>query len=562
MLEKLHVKGYALIDDVEISLSKGLNVLSGETGAGKSLLVDALGILLGEKGDTGAVRAGDEEADVTGVFRVDGCDKALAWLSEHGIEPEDGEVILRRTLRNNGKSRIFIQSVPSTKADLAEFTGFLIDMHGQHEHQSLLQVDSHRELIDLYGGHVELANGFHEVFLELARKKKQLEDLEKDERDRLREQDMLTFALNEIKAARLQEGEEEELKRESSLLAQSEKLFNLLEHFHELVAESGNGTLASLRSAAHDLSALSGIDISLAPYIERFNNAYYEIEDISESIRRYRDGIDFSPRRLEECEERLSALRRLEKKYGPTIKDVIDYAADCETKLTRLTNWEDEKKSLTSEIAALEKDVVARARDISDKRKSTAEKLSIEIQRNLVNLGMPKAEFRIEIGKKLSDSGKPVCGPWGMDSPEFLISANPGEVPKPLRKIASGGEMSRIMLAIKTVLAEADTIQGLVFDEIDAGIGGEVAVAVGRYLKTLSVGKQVLCVTHLATIAVHADNHIRVVKEASGSRTVTDVRQIEGEAKVVEIARMLAGDSKGVRSLAHAEEMLKAAGKL
>ena len=561
MLEKLHVEGYALIDSVEIDLSRGLNVLSGETGAGKSILVDALSLLLGEKGDTGAVRASSKESIVTGVFRVDGSDEALSWLSERGIDPEDGEVILRRTLKENGKGRAFIQSIPSTRGDLAELTNFLIDMHGQHEHQSLLRRDTHREFIDSYGGHEHLADEFHVAFLELARKKKELENLEKDERDQLREQDMLAFSCSEIDAARLREGEEEELRRESSLLSQSEKLFELLSSFHDLIAESGQGALGSIRKAGEELTAMSNIDEGLLPYIDRFRNAFYEIEDISESIRRYKETVDFSPERLEACEDRLAVIRRLEKKYGTGVKEVLSYAEECKVKLAKLESSEENKSALAAEITALEKEIVNSAGELSDRRKVSAGKLSKEIQRNLENLGMPKAKFRIEIGRKVSESGRPVYGPWGMDHPEFLISANPGEEPKPLRKIASGGEMSRIMLAIKAVLAVTDTIQGLVFDEIDSGIGGEVAVAVGRYLKRLSAHKQVLCVTHLASIAVHADNHIKVLKTTSDSHTATEIRKIEGDEQVAEIARMLAGDSKGQTSLAHAEEMLKAAVK-
>ncbi len=561
MLEKLHVEGYALIDSVEIDLCPGLNVLSGETGAGKSILVDALSLLLGEKGDPAAIRETGNESVVTGVFRVDGSAEALSWLSERGIDPEDGEVILRRTLSAAGKGRAFIQSVPVTKGDLAELTGFLIDMHGQHEHQSLLRQETHREFIDAYAGHEKLVAEFHTVFLDLSRKMKELEVLEKDERDRLREQDMLTFALNEIEAARLHEGEEEELKRESSLLAQSEKLFSLLVSFHQLVAESDAGALGSIRRALEELIAMAAIDETLLPYVDRFKNAFYEIEDINESIRLYKEGVDFSPERLEACEDRLSIIRKLGKKYGAGVGGVLSYAEECKVKLAKLASWEEDKGVLIAEIAALEKEVVNRAGELSDRRKESAGKLAREIQRNLENLGMPKATFRIEIGRKVSESGKPICGPWGMDHPEFLISANPGETPKPLRRIASGGEMSRIMLAIKTVLAETDTIQGLVFDEIDSGIGGEVAVSVGRYLKKLSTHKQVLCVTHLATIAVHADNHIKVLKTVTDSHTKTEVRHIEGDEQVAEIARMLAGDSKGRTSLAHAQEMLKAAEK-
>ena len=562
MLDELHVEGYALINRLTIRFTKGLNVLSGETGAGKSILIGALSLLLGEKGDASAIRSGATEARVTGIVRVDGSPEAQQWLTDRGIEPEDGQIILTRTLKPSGKGQVFIQSTPSTRAALAELTGFIFDMHGQHQHQSLLNVDTHRELIDTFGGHSQIVTQFHEAFTALTDKKKALASLTQDERDRLREQDLLAFAVQEIGAAKLIPGEEEELFREIQILAQSERLFSLLQSFHEEVTEGSGGGLSGIRNGIQALSEMAAIDPALGEFSARLDNAFYEIEDIGESIRLYQDGIDFSPERLEECEERLSVLRRLKKKYGTSVADVIAYADECETKLARLENWEDEKKALSTAVATLEKDVLRMSRDLSEKRKKAADSLSGRIQQKLIHLGMPKAEFGIEIGQRISETGKPVCGPWGMDRPEFLISANPGEEPKPLRRIASGGEMSRVMLAMKSVLADLDTIQALIFDEIDAGIGGEVAISVASQLKELSERKQVLCITHLATIAVRADNHIKVEKRSDGAHTETALSTVSGEGLVSEIARMLAGDSVGQTSRAHAEEMLRSAGKL
>jgi DNA repair protein RecN (Recombination protein N) len=562
MLDELHVEGYALISRLTIKFTKGLNVLSGETGAGKSILIGALSLLLGEKGDASAIRTGADEARVTGVIRVDGSPEAQQWLMDRGIEPEDGQIILTRTLRPSGKGQVSIQSTPSTRAALTELTGFIFDMHGQHQHQSLLKVDTHRELIDTFGGHRQITAQFHEAFVSLADKKKALASLAQDERERLREQDLFAFATQEIGAAKLKPGEEEELLHDIQVLAQSERLSSLLQSFHEEVAEGSGGGLSGIRNGIQALSEMATIDSTLGEFSARLDNAFYEIEDVSESIRQYQDGIDFSSDRLEECEERLSVIRRLENKYGASVADVMAYADECEKKLARLENWEDEKKALSVDVAALEKKVISMARDLSERRKAAADRLSGKIQQKLIHLGMPKAAFRIEIGQRISETGKPVCGPWGMDRPEFLITANPGEAPKPLRRIASGGEMSRVMLAMKSVLADADTIQALIFDEIDAGIGGEVAISVASHLKELSARKQVLCITHLATIAVQADNHIKVEKRTDGSHTETALSTVSGEELVSEVARMLAGDSVGQTSRAHAEEMLRSAGKL
>ncbi len=346
MLEELHVEGYALIDHLTIKFTDGLNVLSGETGAGKSILIDALSLLLGEKGDASAVRAGADEARVSAIVRIDGSPEAQAWLEEHGIEPEDGQIILRRVMKTRGKGQAFIQSTPSTRADLEELTGFLFDMHGQHEHQSLLRVDTHRELVDIFGHHGQLATRFHDAFLKLAEKKKELASLALDERERLREQDLLTFAAQEIGAASLRIGEEQELLHEIAVLSQSEKLFSLLQKFHQEVAEGSEGGLAGIRNGTQALHEIASIDSTLTEFSARLDNAFYEIEDVTESVRQYQSGIDFSPSRLEACEERLSIIRRLEKKYGAGEEDVIAYAGECEKKLAKLGNWEDEKRTL------------------------------------------------------------------------------------------------------------------------------------------------------------------------------------------------------------------------
>ena len=325
MLEELTVEGYALLDKVTVRFSEGLNVLSGETGAGKSILVDALGLILGGKADSSAVRAGKKEATVSGVIRAGNCPKAVQWLADHGISIEDGAVIIRRRLTASGKGQLYVQSAPATRSEVAELTSFLFDLHGQHEHQSLLKKSAHREMIDLYAKHEALAGHFHRDFIELSSKKRELASLVSDERERLREHDILTFAATEIDDAQLRIGEEEDLEQNIRLLSQGEKLYGLLVDFYSQVAESRGGSLALLRKGSDDLTSIVQIDDSLSELSNRLESAFFEIEDIVDSIRQYQDSVDFSPERLEECDDRLTLIRKLEKKYGASIDDVLSY---------------------------------------------------------------------------------------------------------------------------------------------------------------------------------------------------------------------------------------------
>ena len=556
MLEELHVHAYALIDKVSVKFDEGLNILSGETGAGKSILVGALGLLLGDKADTSIIRSGAEETTVSGVLSLGGNAEARAWLASHGVELEEGGVILRRTLKANGRGSIFIQSTPVTRADLHEFCLQLFDLHGQHEHQSLLDLENHRLLVDRWSGTEELAGRYHQLYAEVAALRDRQSKLVADERERLRRTDLLTYAVNEIKAMKLKPGEEEELERELAILVHHEKLFTLLEDVHGQVAESSGGVLSTLRKARHSMDEIAGIDSTLSKQAHQLEDAFYEMEDFAETIRQYKARTDYSPGRLDDVQARLSAIRALEKKYGDSIEEVVAYGAAGEQELASMENWEEEKKKLDGEISRAEKQIAEIARELSEKRKAGSLVLQKKIETELRELGMPKVSFRVMIADAARPDGTAVLTPWGKDAIEFVISANLGEPFKRLRSIASGGELSRVMLAIKGVLAESDHVSTLVFDEVDAGIGGEVALAVGERLAALSRRKQVLCITHLATIAVRADNHLRIEKVTQAGRTVTRVEKVTGAARQEEIARMLAGDRTGEVSLQHAGELI------
>jgi DNA repair protein RecN (Recombination protein N) len=557
MLEELSVRGYALIDSLNMNLTKGFNVLSGETGAGKSILIGALSLLLGEKGDIESIRTGTDEAEVTGMINMGGNKDALKWLEEKGIEPEEGVIILRRILKRSGRGPVFIQSASMTKQDLQELTSFLFDLHGQHEHQSLLSVENHRKTLDRFSGAEGLADSVHSLFTRLTEKRQQYEDLVSSERERLREADILQFAVTEIEKAGLKEGEEEELEQQIRILSDHEKLFTLIDEIYDATAENRGGSLAHLRKSMKALDEVARIDPKLKDLYTRLETAFYDVEDVSESIREYRDTIQFDPEKLESLEQRLALVHNLEKKYGDNIPEILGYLEKSKESLETMENWEEVKETLKAELKQLEKNLSSQATELSEKRKAGAKELEQRIEENLKRLGMPNAVFAIDLKKKENQQGKAVCGAYGFDRVEFLISPNQGEPQKPLKQIASGGEMSRIMLAIKSVLSELDIIDTLIFDEIDAGIGGEVALQVGEYLHRLAAHKQVLCITHLASIAVRADNHITVEKKTKDNRTVTELKSLEGQDRVREIARMLSGDTNRDASLSHAAEMLK-----
>ena len=557
MLEELVVQNYALIDRIVVRFGTGFNVLTGETGAGKSILIGALSLLFGVRGDPDSVRTGTEEAIVSGVVRVDGNLEAAAWLESHAIEPEDGTIIIRRVVKRAGRGSLFVQSAPVSRQDLEELTSFLFDMHGQHEHQSLLSRDNQRLLLDRYGGNEEVVTQLAKEFGEISVLRRRYEKLTNSERTQLREMDILAFAINEIQDAKLKDGEEEELESERHLLSQYEKLYSLLESFHTALADGKGGGLLHLRDARTSLEGIVSIDPELSSFSKRLEDAFFEIEDVAEEIRRYQLSLHFDPDRLEEIESRLALIHRLEKKYGSSIREVLAYAVESKEQLDGMANWQEEKERLEAEIRSREERLLASAQALSVRRSSAADRLTELVVEKLQALGMPKAVFEIQVSTRSDENGRPICGAHGIDEIELMISPNQGEPLKPLRNIGSGGELSRVMLAIKSVIAESDHIASLIFDEIDTGIGGEVGVAVGEHLKRLSEHKQVLCITHLASIAACADNHVKVEKYVKEERTYTGVQTVEGPERVREIARMLAGDSAGDVSLQHAEDLLQ-----
>ena len=557
MLEELVVQNYALIDRLQVRFSPGLNILTGETGAGKSILIGALGLVLGMKADTGAVRAGTEEIDVSGIVKLDNNPDVQTWMEEKGIAAENNSIIIRRVVKKNGKGTIYVQSTPFTLTVLRELTGMLFDLHGQHEHQSLLSPENHRRLLDHYGNITAPVTAFSVLYTRLLKVREEHAALIAEQRERARKVELLEYAIQEIEDAKLKVGEEEQLRQEQHLLANHERLIHLVEEVYGATAESRGGALSNLRQARGLLAEIVKIDSHLNDSNRQLDNVFFELEDFVENLDRYKGSINFDPARLEKIEERLDLIKRLEKKYGGTIEEVLAHLEESRRALEGIQNSDATQKKLEEQITGLEKEIKARAANITHLRKQAAVGLQEKIVGELKQLGMPKVRFQVQIEDRTSDSGKVLYAGTGKDKVEFLIAPNLGEPFKKLVQIASGGELSRIMLAIKTVLAESDHINSLIFDEVDAGIGGEVAIAVGERLKGLAKSKQVLCITHLATIAVQADNHIKVEKITQADRTVTRVSSVTGPEQQEEIARMLAGDRTGDTSLKHAQELLQ-----
>ncbi|WP_318677078.1 DNA repair protein RecN [Treponema sp.] len=577
MLEDLSIKNFALIDSVNIEFNKGFTVLSGETGAGKSILIGALSFLLGGKASVDQIRSGQSEASVTGTFLLPPVNEldniplkdedaepktARQWLSVHGIEAEDDRVIIRRYVRDNGKTAAWISGTPVTRADLQAFCFFLVDIHGQHEHQSLMKVTEHRKFLDSYAGITAKVAEFTELYSKLVEKRKTLSAMNTSDKEKNQKIDLLNFAVKEIEEAKLKENEDKELEAEQAKLSSFEKLFTEVETISGILSgNDGYGMVDLCKKLRSSSEKAFSLDSSLKDIDSRIENVFYEMSDLSEEVKSYARTLVFDPERLAFVQERLSLIYNLKKKYASNInaplKEVFAYFDNAQNELYALENSSANIEALTKEVSELEKVVYKAAKELSCKRVEASSKMASSVEAILSTLGMKGTKFAVSIQEKPGTEVVQKCGPYGLDNIEFLISANPGSPLLPLAKIASGGELSRVMLALKTVFASSDGVPTMIFDEIDTGIGGEVAVSVGSHIKNLAKNRQIFCITHLASIAVYADNQIKIQKGVTNDMTSTSVKAIEGEARVCEIARMLSGDATSAESLEHARSMLE-----
>jgi DNA repair protein RecN (Recombination protein N) len=569
MIEELYISNVALIDELQLECSSGLNIFTGETGAGKSVILNAVGLALGERSTAGIVRDGATNAKIQ---------IAIALPPDHPVwdgfndsefaDALDAEetLVLSRQINASGRSRCHTNGQLVSLTFLSAIGDLLVDIHGQHAHQSLFRSETHLDLLDTFGKHEALKAEVSKKYDELRTAQAQLADFSQTLRAAMQEKDLLEFQLEELEEAQLQEGEEEDLVNERHLLSNAETLFESANQLYEQLYGgdlSESSTLDGLKIASRTISKLCELDGSLSELNGRFESTVYELEDIAYQIRDYRDKIEFNPHRLSEVEERLDLIHRLKRKYGDSISEILAYQAQASQKLEDLQFGSERIEELKDQIHLVTQGAQELAVELSKKRRETATQLESLIERELQTLGMEKAVFQILVSPIESANGpleiegkRYELRADGMDEIEFFISPNVGSEPKPLAKIASGGEISRVMLALKTVLAQVDLIPTMIFDEIDAGIGGRTADIVGQKLKELSRFRQVFCITHLPQIARFADQHFRVEKSVEGDRTTITAKLLTQEERVEEVARMHGGEAT-VTTLAHARELLK-----
>lgn len=563
MLLELRAENYAVIDHAIAVFGPGLNLLTGETGAGKSILVDALALLMGDKASSDMVRHGADKAVVSCVF--EGTDGAEATLEANGIDSEGHEIILRREILSNGKGRVFVNNQPATVTVLRQLAPELALVHAQSETLGAFDQTQQRSLLDRFANlSTENVAAAHAQWRAIQQK---LEELESDEQDRLRMVDLWSFQHKEIEGVQPLAGEDEALETERRVLSNAEKLYAAAMSAHELLYESANSAETALRAALKQLEELARYDPQFQEAMQQLASARATVQDVSATVRDYAEGIQSSPERLAEIEDRLAALDRLKRKYGATLAEVIAYGADVAAKLNEVENRDEILKALRAELATAANDYRKAAQTLSADRTAAAKKLEKLAEAQINDLAM-KVRFAVAVTPNEDPAH---WTPHGWDSVECRIATNAGEPLKPLDEIASGGEMSRVLLALKVSVEEGaskaqDKKQSkkktqvprtLVFDEIDIGIGGRAAEAVGQKLKALSRAQQVLCVTHLPQIAAFADQHFLIEKKEHGGRTKTSVRLLEDADRTEEIARMLSGAKLTDTSLKHAEQMIK-----
>ena len=561
MLRELTIRNVAVIEELTVSLVPGLNVLTGETGAGKSILIDALQLVLGARGSENLLRSGAEEAAVEAAFDAGPGSRAMELLEAEGIAVEPGEpIVLRRQLFRDGRTKAYAGGRLTSVATLRALGECLVDIHGQHPGQLLLDPRRHRELLDGYAGAAEEARAYRERYGAWQALRREREALLSAERERAQRQDLLEFQRREIEAARLTIGEEEALVSEDAILSNHERLFAAVEQAYVTLEESDEALLARLSAAAARVREASGIDQRLREVLEALETGAVHLREAARGLRDYRARIEFDPERLEAIQTRLHEIGKLKRKYGATVGEVLEHLTRVRADLAALERSETRLGELEQMLTTAQQDLAGRAERLSAARRRAAPKLQEAILAEIHELGMAKATF--EVAVRSAAAGEEGLGPHGVDEVEFLISPNPGEPLKPLHKIASGGELSRTMLAIRVILAAADQTPSLIFDEVDAGIGGNTAEMVGRKLTTVSRQRQVLCVTHLPQIACFADQHVVLSKRSLRDRTQTTAQILPIAERARELARMLGGLSRSETPVQHATELLEAANRL
>lgn len=556
MLSLLHIENIALIDQADISFGSGFNVLTGETGAGKSIIIDAISAVLGERTSRDLIRTGEKSALVTALFRDL---PSLPWFQETGIGPdENGELLISRRIQGDGKNICRVGGVPCTVVQLRTLGSQLIDIHGQHDGQQLLDESCHLAYLDSFGELEPALSAYREEYAKLDALRKQIASLQMDETEKARRLDILQFQIDELESAHLRLGEEEELDERKAMLRSADQLVAAVEGaYHALFGtDSQDGAASLLAEAEGNLSRVSNLSADLSQLSENLAALRYGTEDAAERLRELKNSFDFSPKELDQVEDRLDHLHRLKKKYGATVRDMLDYLNKIRQELDQIELSDDLLIKLKKQRKAQLAMTRTLAETLSAQRKAAAERLKARIEEELRQLDMTKVRFQTEFSPK---PGKLGLDDTGMDEVRFLMSANVGENLKPIAKVASGGELSRIMLALKNVLAENDNICTLIFDEVDTGVSGRAAGKVAEKMSRLSLTCQVLCVTHLAQIAAMSDYHYSVHKEEKNGRTYTCVETLDRPGRRAELARLTGGAHQSEAILKGAEELLKEA---
>ena len=556
MLQLLVVENYAVVERLRVRFHPGLNLLTGETGSGKSIVVDALGLLLGGRASADMIRTGEPQARVAGVFDVRESSAVRKLLEPAGLETEDGELLIEREILASGKSRAFVGSRPVALSVLRELAPCLADIHGQHEQQLLFSAEAQRDLLDAFAGNAELVEQTAATYRQWRATEAELRELERSEQEKLRALDLWTFQRREIESAAIEPDEDAALERERRVLQNVQRLEEAAAAAYAALYDSPESAAALARQAAKRVDELCRIDSSLEGLREQLKTADLSLQEAAYGLRDYLSRLEANPQRLEEVETRLAALDRLKRKYGASLAAVSEFLEKVRGQIAAVENAGERMEKLKREQARLAAEFGKRAADLSERRAAAARKLEKRVAAELAPLGMESAVFRVELAAaEWSESGA--------DAVAFLVSANPGEDPRPLERVASGGEISRIALALKTCLAaarragESGTQRTLVFDEVDAGVGGGAAEAIGRRLKRLAASSQVLCVTHLPQIASFADHHYRVDKQEVRGRTVATVEELDAAGRTREIGRMLSGQTLTPEALKHAAQLIK-----
>ncbi len=550
MILGLTLKNFTIIEDLSVGLSSGLNIITGETGAGKSVIVDAINIILGDKASPDNIKSGKEEAHIEALFDISSDEVIQERLKSSGFDISSGELLIKRVIYRNARSRVFINGSLSTLTLLSTITQGLVDIFNQHEHQSLLKEENHLKILDNFGETANEVSRLREQYQNYLETKKELDDLIQSQKDRFEKEDYLKYQLSEIDGAELQLGEDEKLEAEKLKLINTEKLNSTTQGAYDILYESESSILGSLQRVSDDLLNSAKIDSTLGEIGQSIEKGRLQIQDAAFSLRDYNSELTHDSGRLDIVEDRIHLIGDLKRKYGESVSQIILKRDEIEKELNNIEHFDERVKSLSSESQMLMDELLSLAGKISKKRKQSSKKLTSVLEKELNEVGIKGGQFHIEFTDKEISSN-------GVDDISFLFSANPDEKPKPLTKVASGGELSRIMLVLKEVIARVEGGSVIIFDEADSGVGGAVAEAVGQKIRKLSQSYQVICITHLPQVAKFADSHLAVSKTHNDNKTQVTIKSLEGDERVFELARMIGGFNITQKTIDAAYEMLK-----